>query len=78
MAEAIHLQYALGLSGILFAILVGLLKWSANQLFSRLDEITGAIRNLGNLQQRFDVRLNTLETRCAYEHGTCASSGAIQ
>ena len=69
MEEAQFLHYALALLGIVFTLLIGVLKWGANQLLGRMDSLTSAIRALGGVQQALDLRLTSVEARCNFEHG---------
>lgn len=72
MTETQLLTMAASLVATLFGLLVVILGWLGNKIYSKLDEMSGTMRAIeGDLHDRIngiDKRVTVIETRCMTNH----------
>lgn len=73
MNETLMLTVASGLVAALFGLLVALLSWLGNKIYSKLEELNLTLHQIaGDLHERInglDRRVTVIETTCHREHG---------
>jgi uncharacterized protein YoxC len=72
MTETQLLTMAASLVATLFGLLVVILGWLGNKIYSKLDEMSGTMRSIEwDLHDRInglDKRVTVIETRCTTNH----------
>ena len=68
MSDTQLLTLSAQLVAALFGILILLLGWLGNKLYSKLESMTGFFDDIKREIQKIDNRVTRLEERCRYEH----------
>lgn len=73
MSETIMLTIAASLVATLFGLLVAVLSWLGNKIYTKLEEMATTMHAIaGDLHERInglDRRVTVVETRCNSHHG---------
>lgn len=68
MSDTQLLTLSAQLVATLFGILIMLLGWLGNKLYSKLESMSDAFNEIKREIQKIDNRVTRLEERCRYEH----------
>lgn len=72
MSEVMLLTIAASLVATLFGLLVAILGWLGNKIYTKLDEMSSTMHGIaGDLHDRInglDKRITVVETRCTTNH----------
>ena len=68
MSDTQLLTLSAQLVAALFGILIMLLGWLGNKLYSKLESMIDAFNEIKREIQKIDNRVTRLEERCRYEH----------
>lgn len=73
MSETVLLTIAASLVATLFGLLVAVLSWLGNKIYTKLEEMASTMHAIaGDLHERInglDRRVTVVETRCNSNHG---------
>ena len=68
MTDTQLLTFSAQLVAALFGLLILILGWMGNKLYSKLESMTSIFDELRNEIHLIDGRVTRLEERCRYEH----------
>ncbi|MDE2440168.1 MAG: hypothetical protein KGP14_04015 [Betaproteobacteria bacterium] len=73
MTDTLLLTLAASLVATLFGLLIAILGWLGNKIYTKLDEMSGTMHKIaGDLHDRInglDRRVTVVETKCNVNHG---------